>query len=137
MAPDFNALLGPVGLRLAEPQTRKAAAGWSGGASEGGIKLSTVEKGSAAWNAGFGPEDLLVAIDGQRMSQGRFDTILSERKPGDQVTVSFFRRDQLMTKTLTLGSAPAVPAKVVPVEGATAAQKALFSRWLLVPYPKG
>jgi predicted metalloprotease with PDZ domain len=136
IAPDFEALLAPVGLRLAEPQARKAAAGWSGSASVGGIKLSTVEKGSAAWNAGFGPDDLLVAIDGQRMSQGRFETILSERKPGDQVTVSFFRRDQLMTKTMTLGSAPAAPAKIVPVERPTAAQKALFSRWLLVPYPK-
>ena len=70
------------------------------------------------------------------MSQSRFDTILSERKPGDKVNVSFFRRDQLMTKTLTLGWAPASPAKVVPVERPTAAQKALFSRWLLVPYPK-
>ena len=137
IAPDYDALLAPVGLRLASAPTQKASAGWSGSAAEGGIRLTAVEKGSAAWNAGFGPDDLLVAIDGQRMSQSRFDAILGERKPGDRITVSFFRRDQLMTKALTLGSQPAAPAKIVPVERPTAAQRALFARWLLVPYPQG
>ena len=67
---------------------------------------------------------------------GRFEAIFNERKPGDQVTVTYFRRDQLMTKTMTLGSAPAAAPKVVPVANPTAAQKAMFSRWLLVPYPR-
>jgi predicted metalloprotease with PDZ domain len=137
MTPDYAALLAPVGLRLASAPAQKATAGWSGSAAEGGIRLTAVEKGSAAWTAGFGPDDLLVAIDGQRMSQSRFEAILGERKPGDRVAVSFFRRDQLMSRTLTLGSEPAAPAKIVPVERPTAAQRALFARWLLVPHPNG
>jgi predicted metalloprotease with PDZ domain len=134
--PDFDALLAPVGLKLTYPgaSSPKAWAGWRGTAAEGGIHVDAVQKGSPAWEAGFVPDDLLVAIDGERMSDKRFQSILGERKPGDEVTVSFFRRDQLMQKKLNLGSS-AGPAKVAPVDRPTRAQKALFERWLLIPYP--
>ena len=68
------------------------------------------------------------------MSPRRFQSILAEHKVGDTVSVSFFRRDKLMQKTLKLGSSIGSP-KVVPVDRPTRAQKALFQRWLLVPYP--
>ena len=133
---DFAALLAPVGLKLTYPDagSPKPRAGWQANEGGGGMRLSAVEKGSPAWDAGFSADDVLVAIDGQRMSQSRFQSILSERKPGDTVTVSFFRRDQLMQKQLKLGSSQGSP-KVVLADKATAAQKALFQRWLGVPYP--
>jgi len=136
IAPDFDALLAPVGLKLVYPDSGapKAWAGWQGSEAEGGIHLDAVQKGSPAWDAGFGADDLLVAIDGERMSPRRFQSILAEHKVGDTVSVSFFRRDKLMQKTLKLGSSIGSP-KVVPVDRPTRAQKALFQRWLLVPYP--
>lgn len=135
--PDFDALLAPVGLKLTYPGSAspKAWAGWHGTADDGGIRLDAVQKGTPAWDAGFVPDDLLVAIDGERMTDKRFQSIFSDHKPGDEVTVAFFRRDQLMQKKLKLGSS-AGSAKVVRVDRPTRAQKALFERWLLIPYPK-
>lgn len=135
-AVDFDKLLAPAGLRLStEPMV--AWAGWAAKAAPGGMQLSSVERGGPAWDAGFVPDDIIVAMDGKRVANDRFDAALSERKPGETVTVTYFRRDQLAEKRLTLGSTPKTRPSVVPVEHPTAAQKALFQRWLLIPYPKG
>jgi predicted metalloprotease with PDZ domain len=132
---DFDALLVPVGLKLqAGPQV--AWAGWSANAGSTGMQLRSVERGSPAWDAGFVPDDIIVAIDGKRVTADRFDAALGERKPGDTVTVSYFRRDQLAEKKLTLGANPKDRPAVVPVDHPTAAQMALFQRWLLIPYSK-
>jgi predicted metalloprotease with PDZ domain len=134
-AVDFDKLLAAVGLKLSsEPSV--AWAGWAAKAAPGGMQLSSVERGSPAWNAGFVPDDIIVAVDGKRIANDRFETALGERKPGETVTVTYFRRDQLAEKRLTLGSTPKTRRSVVPVERPTAAQKALFQRWLLIPYLK-
>ncbi|HET9811556.1 MAG TPA: PDZ domain-containing protein [Sphingomicrobium sp.] len=135
---DFGRLLDPVGLRLVEDNGPPAPyAGWSGNESDGGMRLTTVERGSPAWNAGFTPDDIIVALDGKRVSDSRFDEAIGEYQPGATVTVSYFRRDQLAQKQLTLGAAPKNDPKVVTVDRPTRAQKALFERWLLIPYPEG
>lgn len=134
---DFNAVLSPVGLTysISGGEGAKAVAGWSGKADENGVRLTTVNSGSAAWNAGFVPDDIIVAMDGQRIDTDRFAAVLGERKPGDVVDVAFFRRDQLQHKKLTLGSELAGKPTISPVDRPTTAQKALFQRWLLVRYP--
>jgi predicted metalloprotease with PDZ domain len=133
-AVDFERLLAPVGLRLQQgPQS--VWVGWNAEATSSGMRLRTVERGGPAWNAGFVPDDIIVAIDGQRVTADRLDAALGERKLGQTVSVSYFRRDQLSEKRLTLGSNG--KAEVVPVAQPTAAQTALFQRWLLIPYPNG
>ncbi|WP_395623722.1 M61 family metallopeptidase [Sphingomonas daechungensis] len=137
---DFDRLLGSVGLRISYEDGDKTVpskpwAGWKADQAEGGMKLTVVERGSPAWDAGFAPDDIVTAFDGGRVTKDRFEDALTERKAGDTVTVSYFRRDQLMQKTLKLGSIPKNKAKVVKVARATPAQKALYQRWLLTPYP--
>ena len=134
-AVDFNALLAPVGLQL-KVGPLVPWAGWSANGGPNGMQLRSVERGSPAWNAGFVPDDIIVAIDGKRVTPDRFEAALGERKPGETVIVSYFRRDQLGEKRLTLGANPKDRPTVVPVEHPTPAQTALFQRWLLVPYPK-
>ncbi|QNN66074.1 M61 family metallopeptidase [Sphingomonas rhizophila] len=133
---DFAALLAPVGLTLdmgGAPTVAKA--GWSADASGGAMKLTAVTRDGPAWNAGLETDDILVAIDGKRVDEGRFATILGDYKPGDTVTVSFFRRDELQERKLVLGGRPAKSPSVRLADNPTAQQKALFQRWLLVPYP--
>jgi predicted metalloprotease with PDZ domain len=136
VAVDFDRLLAPVGLRL-QSGPEVAWAGWSAGSSSsGGMQLSSVERGSPAWNAGFVPDDIIVAIDGNRVTPDRFDAALREHKSGETVTIAYFRRDRLGEKKLTLGSMPASKPAVISVDHPTAQQMALFQRWLLIPYPK-
>lgn len=139
---DFDALLAPVGLRLSHAEAKpgeagsKPWAGWSSKSDGDKVILSMVESGGPAWDAGFVPDDVLVAIDGHAVTEGRLAAMADERKAGDEVMVTFFRRDQLMTKSLRLGSIPRGAPTIGPVRNPTAAQKALFKHWLLIDYPK-
>ena len=137
---DFDRLLGATGLRISYEDSDRTVptkpwAGWKADQADGGMKLTGVERGSPAWNAGFAPDDIITAFDGRRVTKDRFEDALTERKTGDVVTVSYFRRDELQQKKLTLGSIPKNKPKVVKIANPTAAQKALYQRWLLVPYP--
>jgi predicted metalloprotease with PDZ domain len=133
---DFAALLAPVGLTLdmGGPATL-ARAGWQAEPMGGAMKLTGVTKAGPAWNAGLEADDILVAIDGKRVDEPRFAAILGDYKPGDTVTVAFFRRDQLEQRKLVLGGRPAASPKIRLADKPTAGQKALFQRWLLIPYP--
>lgn len=139
---DFDALLAPVGLKFSYSGGKpgKSAArpwiGWSSNTDGGKVVIDTVESGSPAWDAGFVPADILVAIDGRAVSESRLAAIADERAVGDEVTVTFFRRDQLLTKKLRLGATPRGTATIAPVARPTAGQKAMFKRWLLIDFPK-
>ena len=73
---DFNALLAPVGLKLsyANESAPKPWAGWSGAEAANGVRLTSVARGSPAWNAGFTIDDVIVAFDGKPVTsrQSRF-----------------------------------------------------------------
>jgi predicted metalloprotease with PDZ domain len=67
-------------------------------------KLSVVHEGGAAHRAGMSAHDLLVAIDGLRVTgaPANVDSLLSRYKVGDTVQVHAFRRDELMTFSVKL-----------------------------------
>lgn len=133
----FEKMLSDVGLeldyeKLDEP---KNWTGWRGAKVDSGMQLTRVSRGSPAWEAGFRPDDVIVAYDGHTVMQGRFEEALQEYEAGDEVKVTFFRRNQLHEKTLKLEQAPATDASIEPVDAPTAQQKARFLQWLQIPHP--
>jgi len=134
---NFDELLNTVGMKLtfASADEQKPWAGWRGKAAAEGVELVQVERGSPAWDAGFTPGDVIVAYDGQRAADGRFEEALQEREVGDTVEVTFFRRDQLHTAELVLGEEQHTGAKIEPIEAPSAKQKARFLQWLQIPHP--
>ncbi|KQV44941.1 M61 family metallopeptidase [Duganella sp. Root336D2] len=67
-------------------------------------KLGAVHDGGAAQKAGLSANDLLVAIDGLRVSgnPSNVDALLSRYKVGETVQVHAFRRDELMAFDVVL-----------------------------------
>lgn len=70
------------------------------------VKLANVFDGGPAQAAGLSAHDVLCAIDGLRVTRDNLDTLLGRHRDGDSVQVHAFRRDELMTFTLTLADAP-------------------------------
>lgn len=62
-------------------------------------KLTQVHEGGAAHQAGMSAGDLLVAVDGLRVTANppNLDALLARYKVGETVAVHAFRRDELMT----------------------------------------
>jgi predicted metalloprotease with PDZ domain len=66
-----------------------------------GAELLAVYHDEAAYRAGLAAGDRIIAIDHLQVSENNVTSLLNRFKPGDSVTVHAFRRDELLTLTLT------------------------------------
>ncbi|MCC6196734.1 MAG: M61 family metallopeptidase [Burkholderiales bacterium] len=70
-------------------------------------RLAAVYRDGPAARAGLSANDILVAVAGLKATPERVASVLARYAPGERVEVHAFRRDELMTFTVTLGTAPA------------------------------
>lgn len=80
----------------------------------GDCRLASVHEGGAAHRAGLSVGDVLVAIDGLRVTAPNLDTLLQRYRSGDAVSLHAFRRDELMSFDVELRpeSAPQVSLEI-------------------------
>lgn len=135
--PDFDKLLAKVGLEISygKKDEKKTWTGISTRPHDNGLRISSVEKHSPAWQAGFTTDDIIVAVDGLRMADKSLDKRLKNFEPDNEVEFTFFRRDQLMTKTVKLGALPKGKLTVKAMKEASDEQKAFFKAWTGLDFP--
>ncbi len=75
-------------------------------AADGGAQLQFVFDGGTAQQAGMSAGDVIIAVDGLRVTAATLDKVVASRQPGDVVEVHAFRRDELMPFKVTVGQAP-------------------------------
>ena len=126
----LETLLEPFGLSLA-PERDKNARPTLGARVRGGgdCTLAAVHDGSAAQKAGLSAGDVLVAIDGLRVTGANLDALLSRYLPGAKVAVHAFRRDELRTVQVKLDG-PEVSRYCLAVTDRRAAARNWRERWL-------
>lgn len=125
----LTALFAPFGIEL---EARYGSAPVSLGARlRGGAEcvLANVYHGGAAHHAGLSALDVLVAIDGLRVTGGNVETLLARYRPGDQVDVHAFRRDELRRYTLRF-DAPEVTEYTLKINSTRVGAARLRERWL-------
>lgn len=105
----LSALLAEFGVELVNlNKTDKAALGVKLKRDGNDCKLAHVFSGSAAHRAGLSADDVIVAMDGLRVTsqdvQNNLSRILARYQVGTTVEVHAFRRDELMTLKVRLQS---------------------------------
>jgi putative serine protease PepD len=71
----------------------------------GGVKVASVQSGSAAAKAGLKVGDVIVSLDGQATSDAStLRAAIDAKKPGDHITLTVKRNGQTKTVQATLGS---------------------------------
>jgi predicted metalloprotease with PDZ domain len=145
--PPLCELLARVGvdfrLRAAESQDDKggrpasrpewqprAVLGVKSESAEGGVRLVHVFPEGGARRAGLSAGDLVVALDGIRLSQGNLDRVLGGYAPGSTVRVHAFRRDELIEVALTLTQAPHDTCVLSVIEDVDDHTRARREAWL-------
>lgn len=108
--------------------------GWLGVFFKGSSTVGSVLDGSPAMEAGLYPDDEVVALDGYRVDGSGLIGRTEDKRPGDTVRVTLFRRDKLVEVPVVLGQKPADAAWLSRVEKPTDAQKAAFQAWLGAPW---
>ncbi|MBZ4655079.1 MAG: htrA [Peptococcaceae bacterium] len=72
-----------------------------------GIYIDRVIPGGAAQKAGLKSEDIIVGINGQKVTNfDELSEVLKQFKPGDQITVNIYRGNKKLDVPLTLGEMP-------------------------------
>ncbi|MBV8633155.1 MAG: M61 family metallopeptidase [Burkholderiaceae bacterium] len=91
-------LLAPYGIDVALPgKEAKPGLGVRAAREGNDCKLATVYEGQAAHKAGLSGGDVLVALDGLRVTASNLDKLLERYRIGDSVTLHAFRRDELLS----------------------------------------
>jgi predicted metalloprotease with PDZ domain len=141
---DYNGILAAMGLRLdtmgtgtgAPPPAERAYFGATLAQSADRLLVRNVREGTPAYDQGIMYDDQIVALDGTRVTLETWDARLSEKRPGDKISVTVFRRDDLRTIEITLGGRVVAPYAIVPVAQPTDEQRRIYQLWLGAPLKK-
>lgn len=95
-----------------------------------GARIGAVLDGGAGLAAGLSAGDEIIAVDGQRVDSQSLGPRLEERKPGEGVRLSLFRRDRLRQVTVLLSSLSSPALVAVPDEEADPAAQVVCESWL-------
>ena len=121
-------LLATAGLRLEWIPDPKAKHGVDLGirtrVENNEVVLAAVHPGGAAHAAGLSAGDILVALDGLRITPATFDALLARQRPGNTVGVHAFRRDELLQTKVTLAPPVADTARLTPASKPNALRRA-------------
>lgn len=129
----LDALLEPFGIALAPdlPGNGAALKPTLGVRVRGGAEcaLAVVHEAGAAQKAGLSAGDVLVAIDGLRVTGSNLDSLLSRYLPGAKVEIHAFRRDELRRTELKLDGPEVVRYLLTAIDG-RGPSKQWRERWL-------
>ena len=89
-------LLAAFGIKLVWDAPTMPSLGVRTACDGSDLKLSTVFDGSAAQNGGLAAGDVLVALNGLRVTADKLDKLLARHQAGDPIELHAFRRDELM-----------------------------------------
>jgi len=94
------------------------------------VRLSHVLDGGAAQTAGLAAGDVVIAVDGLRVTPANLEKVLNAHSPGSCVRVYAFRRDELMEFDVILKAAPDDTCVLSLKEEVDAATLARREAWL-------
>lgn len=140
---DYSGALAAAGLRLdtavtsdsGEPEP-KAFFGADLVQQQDRLMVTRVYAGSPAYEQGLNAGDQIVALNNMRPTKDFFDARLAEKRPGDLITLTIFRFDDLSTLLIKLGQRTDGTYRIVPLPNPTDQQKQIYQSWLNAPLAK-
>jgi predicted metalloprotease with PDZ domain len=141
---DYNAALAGVGLRLnttaggspESPLIKTAYLGVKLKQDNDRLIVEKVYSGTPAYDQGLNADDQIVALDNMRVNLESINARLAEKRPGETITLTVFRFDDLRTLTIKLGERINADYRIEPVKQPSAEQARLYQGWLGAPLPR-
>jgi predicted metalloprotease with PDZ domain len=103
---DYAPALEFYGLRFKENASKKSWLGFTTKTDKGLLVITTVPRGTPAFEAGFSAEDEIVGINGYRVLPDQWAQRMEQFRPGEQITVLVSRRGKLQPVEATLAEEP-------------------------------
>ena len=123
-------LLAPFGVELTDNRKNaKPSLGIRTSREGNDCKVANVYEGGPAHRAGVSAGDILIALDGLRVSVTNLESMLARYKVGDEVALHVFRRDELIEFSAALAPDDA-PQTMLSAQARPAAAARARTAWL-------
>ncbi|MBC7922315.1 MAG: M61 family metallopeptidase, partial [Ferruginibacter sp.] len=128
---DYNRFFNAVGLQLVDLNRGRTGPYLGVATSPAGGKLTvtSVMRGTGAYQYGLNVNDELISLDGTRLTDD-INRLIAAKKVGDTVKLLVNRGGELKTLDVTIGNIPTVNYRLERVANPTAEQTALYRKWL-------
>ena len=113
----LKSLLAEFGIRLDWEAAKTPSLGIKTVTEGDSIRLATVFDDGAAQAAGLASGDVLIALDGLRVTPASLERMLARYQPGDILKIHAFRRDELMEFSLRLAAPDRDTARLTALPG--------------------
>ena len=100
------------------------------------LLVKKVYAGAPAYEQGLNTGDQIVAFNNMRANKDFLDARIAEKRPGDLVTLTIFRSDDLSTLLIKLGGRLDSAYRIVPMDNPVDEQKRIYQSWLGAPPAK-
>ncbi len=127
--PDFEPLLESHGIELSREGSDDPWLGLDLKPVPEGAKVTHVRADGPQHGGSVYPGDIIVALDGRKVSAKSMPAIASRMKPNQVVTAHLFRRDRLLVVELTPATAPKNKITLQSIESASSEQRERWSAW--------
>jgi predicted metalloprotease with PDZ domain len=140
---DYDSALAAAGLRLDKTAAadgskalEKAYLGADLTQEGEQLLVRKVYAGAPAYEQGLNTGDQIVALNNMRANKEFVEARLAEKRPGDLVTLTIFRADDLSTMLIKLGGRVASVYRILPLANPADEQKRIYQSWLGAPLTK-
>lgn len=80
-----------------------------------GVFIDYVNENSPAWQSGLREKDVVIELDNRIVNQGNVvQSLIAQKKPGDDLLLSIFRRNRIYKVKVKLGERPTPQIKNLP-----------------------
>lgn len=130
---NYNAYLEPVGMQLVNVASKMQDGflGASINSASGKAVIAGVRRGSAAYNDGLNVGDEVISVNGVRVGDDLL-RFVNGKRVGETLTILVNRAGFLREIPVKLTQNPLVSYRIEPLQNQTAAQKALYNKWLFI-----
>lgn len=127
---DYNSYLTYAGCKLNNElaDANTASLGITMIANTSRVIVTTVLRGSSAWDDGINVNDEIITIDGNNVDSRK--PLFGDKKPGDKTSVTLIRDGVEMTLPVTLKRAATVKFKLEQLSNPSAQQLTVRKKWL-------
>lgn len=139
---DYDSAFGGAGLRLdrnaaydGSAAVNQAYLGADLAQEEDRLMVRRVYEGTAAYEQGLNAGDQILAINNMRATKDFLDARIAEKHPGDLVSLTIFRSDDLSVLLIKLGARADATYRIVPLAKPSDEQKRIYQAWLNAPLP--
>jgi predicted metalloprotease with PDZ domain len=137
---DYDSAFAGAGLRLDRSATLDGIAAVNQAylgadlAQEGDrLLVKRVYEGTTAYEQGLNAGDQILAINNMRATKEFLDARIAEKHPGDLMSLTIFRSDDLSVLLIKLGGRADATYRIVRVAKVSDEQKRIYQAWLNAP----